>query len=308
MLESNNIPLVSIIIPSYNQADFLSLALKSVVEQTYTNWEAIVVNNYSTDNTVDVVRQFNDPRIESINYHNNGIIAASRNLGISNAKGDLVAFLDSDDIWYPEKLERCVSMINDLDVDATCHGEHWNYSDGYSRDVKYGPESKATYFSLLFHGNCISTSAVVIRRNLLEKVGLFSEAPQLVTAEDFDLWLKLAKNNVNFKFISEILGEFRIHPDGNSQSVTRNTTAIMNVVEQHYGVLQERSVLNRIRFKRAKSLVLYGGGRGLQKQNHRNNAYKLFLQSILTYPFIFRTYIAIFINCLPSSLKAKLQR
>jgi len=301
-------PIVSIVIPTYNQAHFLEKALESVFAQSFILWEAIIVNNYSSDSTVEIVKKFTDPRVHLINFRNNGIIAASRNIGISNAKGEWIAFLDSDDTWHPEKLERCLCEVAKNNADAICHGECWTRSDGYSRNVEYGPEFRATYKSLLFDGNCISTSAVVVRRNLLEKVGLFSRDLGFVTAEDYDLWLRLAKYKLNITFIPEVLGKFRIHPAGNSQSVMRNTTAIMNVIEQHYSELEPRRILDIIRFRRAKSLVLYGGGRGLQKQNYRINAFKLFLKSMFIYPFVLRTYIAIFINCLPNSLKAKVQR
>jgi len=100
----NKTPVVSIVIPTYNHEHFLKKCLQSVVDQTFTNWEAIVVNNFSEDNTIAVVNSFHDPRIHLVNFKNNGIIAASRNKGIKLSRADLIAFLDSDDIWqthYP---------------------------------------------------------------------------------------------------------------------------------------------------------------------------------------------------------------
>ena len=92
-------PLVSVIIPTYNQAHYLVRALQSVLDQTYINWEAIVIDNYSTDNTDEVMADFADPSVTYLKIHNNGVIAASRNEGIRAAKGEWVAFLDSDDWW-----------------------------------------------------------------------------------------------------------------------------------------------------------------------------------------------------------------
>ncbi|NDF83787.1 MAG: glycosyltransferase family 2 protein, partial [Actinobacteria bacterium] len=103
-------PRVSVVIPTFNHAKLLKRALDSVVAQTFDNWEAIVVNNFSADETIDVVRSFNDDRITLINFSNNGIIAASRNQGIKAARGQYLAFLDSDDKWYPEKLEKCLAQ------------------------------------------------------------------------------------------------------------------------------------------------------------------------------------------------------
>ncbi|MFM8815465.1 MAG: glycosyltransferase family 2 protein, partial [Actinomycetes bacterium] len=107
----NRSPLVSIVIPTYNHAPMLQRALSTVVKQTYQNWNAIVVNNFSTDNTLEIVAAFNDPRIQVVNFRNNGVIGASRNEGIALSTGTYVAFLDSDDTWVPSKLEKCVEIL-----------------------------------------------------------------------------------------------------------------------------------------------------------------------------------------------------
>jgi len=115
--------LVSVVIPTYNHANFLEGALNSVIAQSYQNWEAIVVNNFSTDNTIEVINKLNDPRIRRIDFKNNGIIAASRNVGINKSKGDYIAFLDSDDVWYQNKIENCVAKL-DNGFDVVCHGNN----------------------------------------------------------------------------------------------------------------------------------------------------------------------------------------
>lgn len=89
--------LVSIVIPTYNRAQDLERALKSLLAQTFCDWEALIVDNYSKDNTDELIKSFNDPRMKLFKIHNQGVIAASRNVGIKNAKGGYVAFLDSDD-------------------------------------------------------------------------------------------------------------------------------------------------------------------------------------------------------------------
>ena len=105
-------PLVSVIMPTYNHAHFLGNALQSLLDQTYTNWEAIIIDNHSEDATDEVVRGFADPRITLLKIHNNGVIAASRNMGIRAAKGKWIAFLDSDDWWSSNKLHVCLDHIN----------------------------------------------------------------------------------------------------------------------------------------------------------------------------------------------------
>jgi glycosyltransferase involved in cell wall biosynthesis len=170
----NNSPLVSIVIPTYNHAPMLQRALATVVEQTYQNWNAIIVNNFSTDNTLEVVAAFNDPRIQCVNFRNNGVIGASRNEGIALATGEYVAFLDSDDTWFPTKLEQCVEIL-ESGSDLVCHAEYWIDESGKSRLVAYGPSEAATHHNLIYKGNRISTSATVVRAALLKEVtGLIS--------------------------------------------------------------------------------------------------------------------------------------
>ncbi|EMO04349.1 glycosyltransferase-like protein, family 2 domain protein, partial [Leptospira interrogans serovar Icterohaemorrhagiae str. Verdun HP] len=108
-------PLVSVVIPTYNHSDFLKLSLASVINQTYLNWEAIVIDNHSNDNTDEVVSSFGNSKVRLTKIKNNGVISVSRNLGIKEAKGDWISFLDSDDLWFPNKLERVVFEIQKLE-------------------------------------------------------------------------------------------------------------------------------------------------------------------------------------------------
>ena len=119
-------PYVSVVIPTFNHAKFLKKALDSVVAQTFQNWEAVVVNNFSTDNTIEVVNSFADPRIKLFNFSNNGVIAASRNHGLKEAAGDFIAFLDSDDVWYPNKLQKCVEQASAGYQSDSTHSDVWS--------------------------------------------------------------------------------------------------------------------------------------------------------------------------------------
>ena len=104
-------PLVSIIIPTFNREKELKRSVNSVFNQTYTNWEICIVDNFSSDNTVQIINNYEDQRIKLYMIENNGIIAASRNLGIKNANGKYLAFLDSDDWWEETKLEESVNVL-----------------------------------------------------------------------------------------------------------------------------------------------------------------------------------------------------
>jgi len=283
-------PYVSIVVPTYNHADFLAEALDSVRRQTYHDWEAIVVNNFSEDDTEQVVASFADPRIRLENFRNHGIIAASRNVGIKMAKGDVIAFLDSDDVWYPKKLERCVSALEQSKADLVWHGERWVDANGRGRDVLYATKASVSYHSLLFQGNCISTSAVVVRRRRLLKVGGFSEDAEIVSAEDYDLWLNLAKIGARFIFLPEILGEYRRHEggisQGQSESVLRNIRATLAVVERHLALLPMSKWGRKIRYGTAKAKAYFSGGLQLHEQGSHLDAIRLYARYLPILPWV----------------------
>lgn len=293
--------LISVVIPTYNHAHFLQSALQSVVDQSYTAWEAIVVNNYSEDNSVEVVNGFNDSRIKLINYKNNGIIAAGRNKGIFESNGEYVAFLDSDDVWYVDKLKVCIDKLNE-GLDMVCHGEYWVKGTNSKRAIIYGPAKRARYRSLLFDGNCISTSATVVRKNVLEKVGSFCESPDIITVEDYDLWLNISKSGAKIGFVNKILGEFRIHDMNNSKEVLTNMSAEKIVIDKHISMLGQLSTMDKILEKRRVSLVYYSAGRGFYANQDYNSALLYFLKSWRTYPLILRLYISVLLSVYKSIL------
>ena len=279
-------PFVSVVIPTFNHAPLLKRALDSVVAQTYGNWEAIVVNNFSTDETIDVINSFKDDRIKLVNFKNNGIIAASRNQGIKLAQGKFVAFLDSDDKWYPTKLETCVDAAQS-GAQLICHGELWINTDSSTRAVMYGPVKNAMYKNLLFRGNCISTSATFIQTSLLKSVHGFDESAEIVTAEDYELWLRLAEQKPLTVFIPELLGEFHRLTNSASSAVLRNLSSEREVLKKHF-VRQRQTVINRLRMRHRMAIASYGAARQLNNQPFQ--ALKLFLTALLSSPFLIKTY------------------
>jgi glycosyltransferase involved in cell wall biosynthesis len=288
-------PVISIVIPTYNHAKFLRTALDSIIVQSIPDWEVIVVNNYSQDDTVSLVNSYKDPRIKLVNFSNNGIISASRNYGISITKAPLVAFLDSDDLWYPNKLSSCINKLAQ-GYDFVCHAEVWVGPGARRREVFYGPAERATYRSLLLEGNCISTSAVVVKREWIESVGGFSIQPEFVTAEDYELWLKLAKAGARIGFVGEILGEYLIHDGNQSRIALRNMDAEMEVFLSHKNRFLEN--ISRQAINRRASLIYYGGARGLQNSGKHWQAWPLFFKAVVTYPWVLKFYAAMYLNFL----------
>ena len=211
-------PLVSIVIPTYNHAKFISKALKSVIDQTYENWEAIIIDNESVDETYKLINNFNDPRIKYFKISNNGVIAKSRNLGIKQAKGDWLAFLDSDDWWTKDKLEICFRSINE-EVDFIYHDLEIvdKKSKSYFGKKKFKgrhlskPILKDLLIGVIAEGNAIGNSSVIVRKNMLDKIGGISENENLVASEDYNTWLRIAKITDKFKYIKKRLGYYLVH-------------------------------------------------------------------------------------------------
>jgi len=200
-------PQVSIIMPTYMRAGLIRRAIKSVIGQTYQNWELIIIDNSSKDNTEEVVLNFNDERIRFIKVHNHGIIAISRNKGIRLACGEWISFLDSDDWWDPDKLQICSEHMNHK-VDVIYHDlkvvrdkSSWN-----NRVIRGKQLNKPITLDLLLNGNVIPNSSVIVRKYHLLNVGMINESFDMVGSEDYDTWLKLSTITDRFMYINKELG------------------------------------------------------------------------------------------------------
>ena len=289
----NSSPLVSIVIPTYNHAPMLQRALATVMEQTYQNWNAIVVNNFSTDNTLEVVAKFNDPRIQCVNFRNNGVIGASRNEGIKLATGEYVAFLDSDDTWFPTKVEKSVSSLEN-GSDLVCHAEYWIDESGKSRLVTYGPSEAATHHNLIYKGNRISTSATMVRATLLKEVNGFDVSPELISTEDYDLWIRLAAKSNKFAFIDEPLGEYHRHDNNVSANIEKHLAAELALLTKHFTV--DSRLQNVLARRRRKALAYYGAGRSLHRTSKYFLALKKYARSLMIWPISLRLYAAVVLS------------
>ncbi len=283
-------PRISVIIPTYNQAGFLRECLGSLAAQTMPDWEAIVINNHSDDDTVGVVESLNDPRVTLIHFRNNGIIAASRNLGMEKARAGWIAFLDSDDRWRPAKLERCLAAVTP-DIDVLGHGMVM-FRDGREvRTVRSGPQARTRYRSLLFDGTCITPSAAMVRKDWLDRVGRFTEDAGYRTAEDYELWLKLSRAGARFAFIPDPLTEYRMHGASASGLVAIHLAAGLKIVEDHYGALPDKSVRDKMRYRKRIASLHHGAARKYLPAGDARLALAAARTSIRTYPVFLRAYV-----------------
>jgi glycosyltransferase involved in cell wall biosynthesis len=207
---------VSVVCPTFNSAKSVDRALESVLSQTVAPLEVIVVDDGSTDDTVVVARRVLDRHQEVpatvIEAPHRGP-GSARNAGIRRARGAWIAFIDSDDVWLPRKLEAVDRAIAaHPEVNLVCHGEERVLLDGSRRPLDYGAwyDPHRPLPPQLYSRNFLSTSAVTCRRQLLEDTGLFDEA--LMSSQDYELWLRMS-SKMRPVFIREILGTYHDRAD-----------------------------------------------------------------------------------------------
>lgn len=217
-------PLVSVIIPTHNRARFLAGAVKSVLGQSYKDFEIVVVDDCSNDDTTALMESFRGSEIRYLRHDRQRGGAAARNTGIHHSRGEYVAFLDDDDEWYPEKLDRQMSTL--LASPPDVGGVYTGYfivdrSDGQIRGQRV-PTERGDLYETLLAGNCIgSTSSMLLRRSCFDKVGIFDE--RLPSFQDYDLWLRIARK-YRFDCIRQPLLRYFVHDDKiwtNSQALIK---------------------------------------------------------------------------------------
>jgi glycosyltransferase involved in cell wall biosynthesis len=237
-------PFFSIVIPTYNRKDIINICIDSVLSQTFENYEIIIVDNGSTDGTKDFINtNYNDFRIKYNFQKGSGSPASPRNNGINLSKSKWICFLDSDDFWHKDKLKTIHDEIIDNNkIDVVCHNEKVFYSSSskFGKTMNYGPFCDDFYLQMLQFGNELSTSATSVKRSFLNKFSLrFNESESLFIVEDFDFWLRLARNGANFKFINRVLGYYVISNDNfisNKEIYIKNLNHLYNLHKSYLEV------------------------------------------------------------------------
>ena len=203
----------SVVIPMYNGEKFIANTLDSVKSQTFKDFEVIVVNDGSTDRSIAVVDAYKkkgDLPIVLISQKNSGL-GSARNLGILHARGEYIALLDQDDIWYPEKL----NAVAGATADVIYHAQHVRRAGNILRTLR--SKNYKDMSESLFWRNDLSGSTVCFKKKILEKVGGFAE--DLLFVEDYDLWLRMADMGVEFFYLDTVLGERIIHGSNFSNQI-----------------------------------------------------------------------------------------
>ncbi|MEH2068025.1 MAG: glycosyltransferase [Nostoc sp.] len=226
-------PNVSVIIPTYQRADLVSETIESVLAQTYTDYEIIVVNDGSTDNTREVLAQFKD-KITVIYQDNQGLPAA-RNTGIMASQGRYIAFVDDDDLWLPYKLEKQIPCFESNPNIGLVYSNMVFFKD--NRVLSYNMWPKGSHPPgvlqdwMLFMVDYIPVPTVVVRRECLDEVGLFDQT--LTSCEDYDLWLRIIEK-FPVHFLNELVAFYRLSANSMSQNKERMLVNEIRVREKAF--------------------------------------------------------------------------
>jgi glycosyltransferase involved in cell wall biosynthesis len=228
-------PRVSVVIPTFNRARDLARCLESLVAQTYQDFEVLVCDDGSSDNSAEVAQQFESKLALSYHWNANwGGPARPRNVGLRLARGEFVAFLDSDDWWAPEKLAESVRVL-DAGADFVYHDLYLVFDAGVSRHEQKSSGRtlrKPVLDDLLGDGSPINNSSVVTRVALMRQIGGFAEDRDLIAAEDYDAWVRLSRLTDAFVRLPLCLGFYWVVA-GNISNPKRTVTTSL-VLERKY--------------------------------------------------------------------------
>ncbi|MBD2778481.1 glycosyltransferase family 2 protein [Iningainema tapete] len=241
---------VSVIIPAYNAMTYLPKTLESVLQQTFTDFEVLIINDGSSDNIVQWAEQIVDSRVKLISQENQRL-AAARNTGIAHAQGEYIAFLDADDLWEPTKLEKQVRCLEEHPKVGLVHS--WTLlvdSEGKVTGKVLKSQIEGDAWQQIVQKNTVVVSSVIVRSSCLETVGVFDR--DLHYCEDYDMWIRLA-SRYPFAVVKEPLTRYRLHPG------TLSTHC--------QGVLQSFRILIERAFQSAPIELLYLRNRGYGNEN-----------------------------------------
>ena len=238
-----NVTLISVVIPAYNAEQFLDETLESVLSQTYENWECIIVNDGSTDKTESIAKKWceKDARFRYFYKENSGA-SDTRNLGIKEARGEYIAFLDADDLYMPNFLEVCIENLVEKDVDLVAPKmlEFWDVQNEVIED-----EDKKDYLyrgkegiALFLHSNRL-TMALLCKKSVMDEVGGFTWHKK---AEDLHCWLKVLFAGYKIYRLGEYYAYRRIHQNSWSNSELNCTQEIVEIIHNFKQKIVQKNI------------------------------------------------------------------
>jgi len=292
-------PEVSVIIPTYNRAHLIKRGIQSVLNQTYQNFEIIVVDDGSTDNTEEEVKNFNNKKIRYIRVNENKGAASARNTAIKVAQGDYIAFQDSDDEWFPNKLERQMEVFKNASPKVgVVYTGSWLVRNNKRiyLPLFIGKHREGNIYKELFEERIarIPTPAVIVKKECFNRAGMFEERFPSLT--DWELWLRISKY-YEFKYINEPLGTIYYTPNSVSTDLNAHIQARKLILEKHFE-----------EFKKNKKLLaryLFNIGAGLCSSGKIAEGRRYFLKSFKVLPSDARSLLIILISLFGSTFYNK---
>ncbi len=292
-------PAVTVVVTCFNYGRYLDGCLRSVTDQTWRDLEVVVVDDGSTDDTAEVARRWlGDPRVRYVAQANSGQ-AKAKNLGVRQARGEFVAFLDADDLWHPAKLERQLPLFENPQVQVV-YSRAW-YIDEIGARIDFQPlgeylqPRRGFVADLLLFDNFIPFSSSVLRRSAFERVGGFDES--LAMAIDWDLWLRLSLDGA-FEYVDEALIAYRMgHPDQMSRSREVRFECCDAVLKKFLALAGRRLTPHTLRKARLYSWVTRG--RHFEATSKRH-ALGYYLRAIARHPFHVPAYKGLVRVALPA--------
>lgn len=252
---------VSVIIPCYNIEKYVSECLESVYHQTYSNLEVLLINDGSKDRTEEILMEYVNkyPNITKYIYQNNSGPSVARNLGIKNSEGEYICFMDSDDILFPESIEKRVNILDmNSDVYLVCSDSYMIQENSFTKDKLsslLGEVYSGNIFKELLKKNFISTQTVLMRREIIKSIGFFNES--YLRSEDYEYWLRIA-NKYKITFIKEPLAYTRVR--NGSLSTNKKNEMEDSLISVYQSVFESYNLTNeekKVLKKRQNDIIYY---------------------------------------------------
>lgn len=229
-------PMVSVVVPTHNRKELLAETLQSILDQTFQNFELIIVSDGSTDGTEEMVASMADTRVRLIRQEKSGQPAKPRNMGIKAALGKYIALCDDDDVWFQNKLAIQVEAMEHNEMVALCYTNGLVMRNGVvGQRLLNRRKIFSNHFYELLKGNVIPNSSVLIRRRVFDSVGFINTDPMFRGIEDYEFWLRIA-HDFPMLYIDQPLIKYRVHSNNITFSRSLETKRAIGVV-RHVGRL-----------------------------------------------------------------------
>ena len=283
-MQQDNLNLVSVIIPTYNRAEHLRETINTVLNQTYKDLEIIVINDYSSDKTSEILNSFNIPNLYIINNKENLGAPASRNIGINSCNGSYIAFIDDDDLWYPKKIELQLNhLIQNPHIDCIfCEYKYILEGRSFNPDII---DYKSSLVKMILTRSLGSFSLPLIRKSCIDEIGLLDI--NFESCQDWDYWIRISQK-FNIEKLSECLVERNIGNDQITANISKKIKGRKYLLNKHSSIISRYPSIENIHLNRLGSLNVL--------DDNYDTAREYFIKAFKIYPFSPKTIIHLMLS------------